>query len=272
MYLTSTDGFNISSGFMLDRKARLGFWFSALYGLIATMFWHYFLQGQNLAEYLDVFLIGIATAAYLFSWNSALILYVISIGVAMSSLGLYGPSGGFATLLRMASYSIVSLGLIALLGLLQRSMARVSAADNVNRTLLDNMTGRALFMIDRDGVIQNWNAGAERLTSYNASSMLGQHYAALLVPMKDAIDRSRDALRLAGNGQHADTALILRSDGSLFLSDITLTKVKPPPATPAGYCCEIRFLSEFNADLIAPDGDLNLTRIRIQEVAMSIGR
>jgi PAS domain S-box-containing protein len=38
----------------------------------------------------------------------------------------------------------------------------------------------AIFMLDPDGVIKTWNAGAERFKGYAASEILGQHFSVFL--------------------------------------------------------------------------------------------
>jgi membrane protein implicated in regulation of membrane protease activity len=74
-------------------------------------------SGNPIPRFNDVFLIGIVLTAYLFTWESAAYLLVISIGV---SAWLLAPNGilrveGFAEWYRLGSFTLVSVLLISLI-------------------------------------------------------------------------------------------------------------------------------------------------------------
>jgi PAS domain S-box-containing protein len=35
----------------------------------------------------------------------------------------------------------------------------------------------AIYLLDREGVIRTWNAGAERITGYSSGEAIGQHFS-----------------------------------------------------------------------------------------------
>jgi len=45
------------------------------------------------------------------------------------------------------------------------------------RALLDGIRNYAIFMMDPQGTIQSWNAGAERIKGYTANEIIGRNFA-----------------------------------------------------------------------------------------------
>src|SRR6185437_13439805 len=45
------------------------------------------------------------------------------------------------------------------------------------RLLVSNVTDYALYMLDPNGIVVSWNAGAERIKGYKASEIIGQHFS-----------------------------------------------------------------------------------------------
>ena len=45
------------------------------------------------------------------------------------------------------------------------------------RLLVNGVTDYALFMLDPNGIVTSWNAGAERIKGYKAAEIIGQHFS-----------------------------------------------------------------------------------------------
>ena len=45
------------------------------------------------------------------------------------------------------------------------------------RLLIDAVVDYAIYMIDPDGIITSWNAGAKRFKGYEEAEILGQHFS-----------------------------------------------------------------------------------------------
>ena len=50
------------------------------------------------------------------------------------------------------------------------------------RLLVEGVTDYAIFMLDPEGYVVNWNAGAERITGYKARQIVGKHFSVLHTP------------------------------------------------------------------------------------------
>ena len=55
------------------------------------------------------------------------------------------------------------------------------AADRLE-LLVDAVADYAIYLIDTDGIVRTWNAGAERLSGYRAHEIIGQPYSLFFTP------------------------------------------------------------------------------------------
>src|SRR5271166_2275258 len=61
------------------------------------------------------------------------------------------------------------------------SVQDLPASDRLE-LLVDAVTDYAIYLLDRDGVIRTWNAGAERIKGYRAAEVIGQHFSLFFTP------------------------------------------------------------------------------------------
>jgi PAS domain S-box-containing protein len=111
------------------------------------------------------------------------------------------------------------------------------------RLLLDGVRGYAIFMLDPQGQVISWNAGAERIKGYKAEEIIGQNFSCFY-PLED-IQRGKpeEMLRTAAStGQHETQGMRVRKDGTRFLANVSLTALRDS----AG---ELRGFSEISRDL-----------------------
>ena len=85
------------------------------------------------------------------------------------------------------------------------------------RLLVDAVKDFAIFMIDTNGRIASWNAGAERMTGFTAEDVLGKSMNTLRPPDKadpDRLRRELDAIRKHGAAEWDDAGI--KKDGSRY--------------------------------------------------------
>lgn len=93
--------------------------------------------------------------------------------------------------------------------------------------LIDNVQDYAIYMLDPEGRVSMWNDGARRLFGWHEEEMLGRHYERLFDALDNAAGRPRMQLsRAAREGSFRDRSLQLRKDGSHFLADATLCRIR----------------------------------------------
>ena len=92
------------------------------------------------------------------------------------------------------------------------------------RLLVQGTTEYAIFMLDPDGFILTWNAGAERLKGYTAAEIIGQHFSRFYP--QEAIERGwpqheLDVARAVGRFE--DEGWRIRKDGTQFVANVVIT-------------------------------------------------
>jgi PAS domain S-box-containing protein len=95
------------------------------------------------------------------------------------------------------------------------------------RLLVQGTSDYAIFMLDPEGRILTWNAGAERLKGYRADEIIGQHFSRFYPP--DAIARAwpQHELRVArSEGRFEDEGWRVRKDGTRFWANVVITALR----------------------------------------------
>ncbi|MEN6080646.1 PAS domain S-box protein [Chromobacterium piscinae] len=102
----------------------------------------------------------------------------------------------------------------------------------------------AIILLDADGLVRSWNAGAERMHGYLAIEVLGRHFSCLLPPSNSAYPQAmRQLAEAEQSGRHAVEHWHLRRDGSRFLADILLIPLRADDGSLRGYAKITRDLS-----------------------------
>ena len=104
------------------------------------------------------------------------------------------------------------------------------------RLLVENVPDHAIFLLDTEGRIQTWNAGAKRIKGYTADEIVGQHFSRFYP--QEAIERNRpqEALRIANEkGRFEEEGWRLRKDGSRFWANVVITALRDRSGKLTGY-------------------------------------
>jgi len=94
------------------------------------------------------------------------------------------------------------------------------------RLLVEGVTDYAIYMLDIDGVVVNWNAGAERAKGYRAEEVVGQHFS-LFYSAQERLNRTPEAnLGIAlKTGRFEDEGWRYRKDGSAFWAHVVIDAI-----------------------------------------------
>jgi PAS domain S-box-containing protein len=113
------------------------------------------------------------------------------------------------------------------------------------RMLVYEIQDYAIFMLDQDGQIITWNAGAERIKGYTAKEIIGQNYSLFFSPEDIKRGRPEEVLRLAAaSGRHEEQGMRVRKNGSQFLASTTFTALRDSAGGLRGFSEISRDLSE----------------------------
>jgi PAS domain S-box-containing protein len=99
-----------------------------------------------------------------------------------------------------------------------------AASADLFRLLVDAVKDYAIFLLDPDGLVVSWNAGAERIKGYTAEEILGQHFSRFYEPDDVAAGLpARMLARAAAEGRIQSRGWRVRKDGGRFWAQVTLT-------------------------------------------------
>src|SRR5882762_8401654 len=89
------------------------------------------------------------------------------------------------------------------------------------RLLVESVRDYAIFMLDPNGIVLTWNAGAERFKGYRAAEIIGQHFSRFYPPDSLARGLPEHELQVAKEtGTFEDEGWRVRKDGSLFWANV----------------------------------------------------
>ncbi|MBJ7404566.1 MAG: PAS domain S-box protein [Bradyrhizobium sp.] len=111
--------------------------------------------------------------------------------------------------------------------------------------LVNAIVDYAIFMLDTDGTVRSWNAGAERLKGYAARDIIGRSFSVFYTPEDRAADLPAKALATAGEtGRFNSEGWRVRKDGSRFWALVVLDAIKDEQGRLIGFAKVTRDITE----------------------------
>ena len=93
--------------------------------------------------------------------------------------------------------------------------------------LVDAVSDYAIFFLDRDGYIQTWNTGAERIKGYTREEIIGEHFSIFYRDEdKESGIPERNLQNAVETGYTHDAGWRVRKDGSKFWADVSISAIK----------------------------------------------
>jgi PAS domain S-box-containing protein len=117
--------------------------------------------------------------------------------------------------------------------------------DEQFRQLVLGVKDYAIFMLDADGHISSWNAGAERIKGYRADEVVGRHFS-IFYP-EETVQRGWPEQELQSareRGSFEDEGWRLRKDGTRFWANVVITAIYDERGEHLGFAKVTRDLTE----------------------------
>jgi PAS domain S-box-containing protein len=93
--------------------------------------------------------------------------------------------------------------------------------------LLEGIRDCAIYLIDPEGYIVSWNAGAERIKGYSASEIIGRHFSEFYTPEDRSAGIPQFALKTAATlGKFEGEGWRVKKDGSRFWASVLLDAIR----------------------------------------------
>ncbi len=113
------------------------------------------------------------------------------------------------------------------------------------RILVQGVTDYAIFMLDPDGRVTNWNVGAQRIKGYTPDEIVGEHFSRFYTPEeRDAgvPQRALDTARKTGRWEAEGWRV--RKDGTRFWASVVLDAIRSDDGTLIGFAKVTRDMTE----------------------------
>ncbi|WP_034911584.1 EAL domain-containing protein [Erwinia sp. 9145] len=108
----------------------------------------------------------------------------------------------------------------------REALAEQRAQEQKFRLLVEGVTDYAIYMLDINGRVVNWNAGARRAKGYTADEIVGQHFSCFY-SAQDRLAQIPDSnLKMAKTrGRFEDQGWRYRKDGSAFWAHVMIEPI-----------------------------------------------
>lgn len=113
------------------------------------------------------------------------------------------------------------------------------------KMLVQGVRDYAIYMLDPEGRITSWNAGAERIKGYKEAEVLGKHFSLFYTDQDRAQEIPRNALMTAlRDGKFEAEAQRVRKDGSLFWAHVIIDPIYTSSGEHIGFAKITRDISD----------------------------
>jgi PAS domain S-box-containing protein len=131
---------------------------------------------------------------------------------------------------------------------LAASVVRLEESERRFRILVEGVTDYAIYMLDPEGKVINWNPGAERIKGYAREQIVGQHFSQFYTDEERHAEVPRKALATAvRTGKYEAEGWRVRKDGKRFWAGVVINAIRDAQGTIVGFAKITRDLTERRA-------------------------
>jgi PAS domain S-box-containing protein len=113
------------------------------------------------------------------------------------------------------------------------------------RLLVEAVTDYAIYMLDPDGIVTSWNAGARRFKGYEPGEIIGSHFSQFYSEDDRQSGLPARALEIAAReGKFEDEGWRIRKDGTRFWAQVIIDPIRASSGELIGYAKITRDLTE----------------------------
>ncbi|MBD2566673.1 PAS domain S-box protein [Anabaena lutea] len=127
----------------------------------------------------------------------------------------------------------------------QRTQEELYKSEERFRLLVEGVKDYAIYMLDPQGRVRSWNSGAECITGYQVTEIIGQDFSCFFPPEDIVNALPKQQLDMAaGNGRCECESVFVRKDGSYFWANCILTALRDESGKLRGFSKVTRDITE----------------------------
>jgi PAS domain S-box-containing protein len=127
----------------------------------------------------------------------------------------------------------------------QNAISELTKSESQFKTLVGGVTDYALYMLDPDGIVFNWNIGGQRIKGYTSEEIVGQHFSRFYTPADQAAGKPARALKIAlETGRYDEEGWRVRKDGSFFWASVVIDPIRDDAGELIGFAKITRDVTE----------------------------
>ncbi len=121
----------------------------------------------------------------------------------------------------------------------------LAASEQRFRLLVESVTDYAIYMLSPDGVVNNWNSGAQRFKGYTAREIVGKHFSQFFTDedRRDGLPE-RILATAAREGRYEAEGIRVRKDGTHFWASVVVDTIRDKTGKLLGFAKITRDISE----------------------------
>ena len=132
--------------------------------------------------------------------------------------------------------------------LMMQALTELRASEDRFRLLVQGVADYAIFMLDPNGFVTNWNAGAARIKGYTAEEIVGHHFSRFYTQEDQQRGLPQTVLETARRtGKFETEAWRVRKDGTRFWANVVIDAIHDGTGQLIGFAKITRDLTERKA-------------------------
>src|SRR5476651_866797 len=113
------------------------------------------------------------------------------------------------------------------------------------RLLVQSVTDYAIYMLDPEGHVVSWNAGAQRIKGYRPEEIIGRHFSDFYTAAdRDAGEPQRALATALEQGRFEKEGERVRKDGSIFWASVVIDPIRTADGRVLGFAKITRDITE----------------------------
>jgi PAS domain S-box-containing protein len=127
----------------------------------------------------------------------------------------------------------------------ERTTEALRQSEERFQILIESIQDYAIYILDPDGFVISWNAGAQRIKGYSAPEVIGKHFSRFYTPDDVRVNKPKRNLEIAAaQGKYEDESVRLRKDGSAFWANVLITPIRDTSGNLSGFAKVVRDITE----------------------------